>query len=574
MRCDIFGKTVTLFARAIHCLARIGHDIYVEPLKEGLSLRTVNTSRSAYAYIIFKPSFFQSYKDGIPDDKSSSEKGLKCKLSVRSFLTVFRSVNTIDRTVYRCLITMTTNDSGQQFMTFQMTCVHGILKTYNLSYQECESLEAEFTKDLSPNLITVQSQTLVQVVTSFQNCSEEITLTVCPENVAVSNYIDDDEDLGKVIKTKIELDAEEFDKYQIGVDTEITFCLKELKAIVNFADLIDDMNVDIHFESGGKPIVFSLVSDPTFEANFVLATFVDVQGSQASQQKNKQKKGPQKASTGKEGQKASKTQDVDENEFGLDEDEDWVNEIIAAEEQQSQSMQVEKASQSAQSVQKTSTSNNRGKHPDFKDSFQSKAALSKKTSTSTHAREVDTSSKAEKQSVSSQTRKGSVSSQARNASTSSQAKNASTSSQAKNASTSSQARNASTSSQARNAGTSSQAKNASTSSQARNASTSSQARNASTSSQARNASTSSQARNASTSSQARNASTSSQARNASTSSQARNASTSSLRQRTDQSTKHTQIGPHSAPGNLAREEISGRMSTDSEISPGIYETVR
>ena len=36
-------------------------------------------------------------------------------------------------------------------------------------------------------------------------------------------------DLDKIIHTEMVLVPEEFDNYQIGVDTEITFCLKELK---------------------------------------------------------------------------------------------------------------------------------------------------------------------------------------------------------------------------------------------------------------------------------------------------------------------------------------------------------
>ena len=468
-----------LFARAVHCLAKIGHEVYVEPLKKGLSLRTVNSSRSAYACFIFMPSFFQGYEDGIPDGDSSQQEALKCKLSVKSFLTVFKSLNTIDRIVHRCCISM--SDTEEE-LTFMLYCLHGIVKTYKLSYQDCESLQAVFAKDLSPNLINVQPQILNEVVTNFHNAAEEISFTVCPQNMTVTNYFDEDEDLTKVIKTKMAIVAEEFDKYQIGVDTEVTFCLKELKAIVTFADTIG-LNLDIHFESAGKPIVFSLASDPTFEANFVLATLVDipVPGSQTSQGKNKQNKRSHKASKHKERQGTKDSQHMDEDEFGLDEEEDWVNDAIAAEERQSQSMQ-----ETSTSMQETSR-NNRGKHPDFDDSFLFTDVLSKKASTSSKIREASASSKAKGPSTSTQTRKGN---------------------------------------------------------------------------------TSSETRRAKTSSKTMQTSTSSQVREANTSSQMRNVNTSSCTQRASHSMKHTQIGPHSAPGNLAQEEMPGSMSMDSEISPG------
>ena len=364
MRCVITGESVRLFARAIHCLAKIGHEIYVEPLKKGLSLRTVNSTRSAYGCFIFMISFFQTYDDGISDDENSSNDGLKCKLSVKSFLSVFKSLSTIDRMVDRCSIRM---NEREEELTFLLYCHHGITKTYNLSYQDCESLQAVFTKDFSPNLINVQPRILGEVVTNFQNAQEEISLTVCPQNMVVTNYVDEDEDPAKVINTKMVLVAEEFEKFQIGVDTEITFCLKELKGIIMFADSTDH-SLDIHFESAGKPIVFSLASDPTFEANFVLATLIDLPGTQMSEQTNRQN-GSQKVSDPKESTSPSHSQHMLDDEFDLDAEEDWANDIIAAEEQ---------------GVQQASRKNSGYKHPDFDDSFPFQDG--KKASTSSRTR--------------------------------------------------------------------------------------------------------------------------------------------------------------------------------------------
>lgn len=374
MRCVIIGEAVKLFARSIHCLAKIGDEIYIEPLKKGLSLRTVNSSRSAYACCLFTKSFFQTYDDGISkhQHQDSFDEDFKCKLSMKSCLTVFKSLNTIDRVVDRCSIKI---DEDLEQLTFLLYCRHGITKTYNLSYQDCESLQAIFTKDLTPNVINVQPSILNDVVVNFQNAHEEISFAVCPQNLVVTNYVDDNEDPYGAIKTKMVLVAEEFDKFQIGVDTEVTFCLKELKGIVTFADWVKE-NLEIHFESAGKPIVFSLVNDPTFEANFVLATLMDLPEEDTLQLSNKplSKKACKPSGNKKTKQRGNQSKNeeqwkvkeqrnppiqsqskLDLEEFGFDDDDDWTEEAIAIEKHLTQER----------------SKINGKKHPDFEDSFPS-----------------------------------------------------------------------------------------------------------------------------------------------------------------------------------------------------------
>jgi hypothetical protein len=375
MHCVIITDAVIIFARAIHCLARIGHEIYIEPLKEGLSLRTVNSTRSAYACFIFPTSFFQTYDDGISEDETSSDEGFKCKLSARSFLTVFKSLVTIERMVDRCEISM--KDGEREELTFLFHCCYGITKTYNLEYQDCESLQAVFSRDLLPNMITIQPKILTEVANNFLNAQEEISFTVCPQEMTVSNYFDEDEDLAKVIHTKMCLVAEEFEKFQIGVDTEVTFCLKELKGILLFADT-SGQNLDIHFDTGGKPIVFGLNSDSNFKANFVLATLIDLPDTPGSQHKKapselKQKTSkatkeqsassslPDKPSTSRERDIESCYDDMFEDEFGFTEDEVWDNIVTASE---------------TPVVQKTLTKNTGDEPSDFQDASSRKAGTS------------------------------------------------------------------------------------------------------------------------------------------------------------------------------------------------------
>ena len=61
-----------MFARAVHSLAKIGEDFYLDPTDEGISIRTVNSSRSAFVSYNFMPSFFSSYSSKPVSDLNRS----------------------------------------------------------------------------------------------------------------------------------------------------------------------------------------------------------------------------------------------------------------------------------------------------------------------------------------------------------------------------------------------------------------------------------------------------------------------------------------------------------------------
>ncbi|XP_071790558.1 cell cycle checkpoint control protein RAD9A-like [Asterias amurensis] len=287
MKCMIPGSNIKVFGRSIHCLSKIGEDLYIEPLENGLALRTANSSRSAYACFVFAPSFFLSYttwsqaQENGTSSEQEEEDGLRCRITMKSCLSVFKSLSTLEKTVDKCQMHL---DLKECRLVFLLYCKHGIVKTYNLTYQETESLQAVYSKNLCPNHIIAHSKTLADVVSGFQTAQEEISLTVNPQQVTFKNYVEDEPDPNKVVHSEMFLSPSEFEDYTIGVDAEITFCLKELRAILTFADAAG-LPVSLHFESTGKPVVFAMELEQTLEATFVLATLADLPSSQGSSQK-------------------------------------------------------------------------------------------------------------------------------------------------------------------------------------------------------------------------------------------------------------------------------------------------
>ncbi|GFS20070.1 cell cycle checkpoint control protein RAD9A-like [Elysia marginata] len=214
-----------VFGRAIQSLSKVGDELYFEPREDGLFLRSVNSSRSAYACFQFSPNFFDHYVD-VSVQETEDEESFRCKIGMKSVMTVFRNLAALDKMVEKCRVSLNTSEDR---LVFQMYCRHGIIKTHKLAFIECETLQAVCSKDLCPNKITSIPKLLCDAVLNFQANQEEITLIVRPDFLALQNYMEDNQDATKVMRTELTLSPDEFDQYQVGVDTDITFCLKELR---------------------------------------------------------------------------------------------------------------------------------------------------------------------------------------------------------------------------------------------------------------------------------------------------------------------------------------------------------
>ncbi|NWT83999.1 RAD9B protein, partial [Lanius ludovicianus] len=270
---------LTVFGRAIHAIARISDEFWFDPLEKGLALRSVNSSRSAYACVFFSSMFFQHYCWTAVSQPCQKEKqlSLPCKLIIKSVLPVFRCANVLEKNVEKCSISTNPND---HHITFQLLCRHGVVKTYNLTLQECDPLQAIFAKHMCPNILKVHSRLLADVMVHFPTSQEEITLSVTPMKVCFKSYIEEDTDFSRTVLTEIQLSPEEFDYFQVGVDSEVTFCLKELRGLLAFSEATS-VPVSIHFGRCGKPIAFS-IEDLLLEASFILATLCEAEKEAAS----------------------------------------------------------------------------------------------------------------------------------------------------------------------------------------------------------------------------------------------------------------------------------------------------
>ncbi|MCD7461863.1 radiation sensitive protein rad9 [Datura stramonium] len=61
MEFTLGGNALKTFARSITCLARIGNELAIQASSTQLTFHTLNSSRSAYQSITFKPDFFDVF---------------------------------------------------------------------------------------------------------------------------------------------------------------------------------------------------------------------------------------------------------------------------------------------------------------------------------------------------------------------------------------------------------------------------------------------------------------------------------------------------------------------------------
>ncbi|XP_076878535.1 cell cycle checkpoint control protein RAD9A [Brachyhypopomus gauderio] len=260
MDCVTTGGNVKVLAKAIHSLSRIGEELYLEPMEDGLTLRAVNSSRSAFACFLLSSLFFQRYQ-------ARPDQAFHCKVPIKSMQAVFRSLSSLERSVEKCRIQM---DSEKSRLTITLHCKHGLLKTHNLSFQDCESLRAVFDKESRGNVLQAPPRLWVDTVLHFPPSLEEVSVSVSGERVWLKNHVEDDADPSRAMMTELCLCSEEFDHFAISSQTSITFCLKELRGLLTFAES-SGLPVSMYFDDPGSPVVLS-VSDSVLEANFVLAT--------------------------------------------------------------------------------------------------------------------------------------------------------------------------------------------------------------------------------------------------------------------------------------------------------------
>ncbi|CAO2629529.1 Cell cycle checkpoint control protein RAD9B, partial [Lemmus lemmus] len=230
-----------------------------------LALRSVNSCHSTYGYILFSSLFFQQYQWS-----PSATMNLNCKLAIKSILPIFRCLNYLERSVEKCKI-VTRSDKCR--VVIQFFCRHGIKRTHNVYFQDSQPLKILFEKSMCANILMIKPRLLAEAIVLLTSNQEEVTFSVTPGSFCLKSSSGESLDVSSSVYSEMSFDPEEFDFFQVGLNTEVTFCFRELKGILAFSEVMH-APISIYFDFPGKPVVLS-IDDMLLEANFILATLAD-----------------------------------------------------------------------------------------------------------------------------------------------------------------------------------------------------------------------------------------------------------------------------------------------------------
>ncbi|CAL5194745.1 unnamed protein product [Lathyrus oleraceus] len=286
MELTLSDNSLKTFARCITCLARIGNELSIQASSSQLLFHTINSSRSAYQSIHFKPSFFDVY--------TVSSVPVQCSVLLKAVCAVLRTpIANIDHLTVKLL------EPDAPKVEWILDCYSGMRKTYWITCNvEPDIQHLSLDRQKFPSNFVVRPRDLNRLLANFQSSLQEITIiatepaSVPPDSaneiggkaVELRSYIDPTKDNDSLLHTQLWIDPkEEFLQYvHTGDPVDVTFSVKELKAFLSFCEGCE-IDIHLHFEKTGEPILmapkFGLEdgSHSNFDATLVLATMLTSQ---------------------------------------------------------------------------------------------------------------------------------------------------------------------------------------------------------------------------------------------------------------------------------------------------------
>nr|CAN60817.1 hypothetical protein VITISV_033220 [Vitis vinifera] len=236
MEWSLSGNALKTFARSVTCLARVGNELAIQASPSQLAFHTINSSRSAYQSITFKPDFFDLY--------TISGAQVQCSVLLKAICAVLRTpIASIDH------LSVQLPDPDASKVQLTLNCYNGVKKAYWITCNvEPDIQHLSLDRTRFPSNFVVRPRDLNRLLANFQSSLQEITIiatepTSLPSDAAgeiggkaveLRSYIDPTKDNDSSLHTQLWIDPmEEFVQITEKMNSRVNCKPKALICTIN-----------------------------------------------------------------------------------------------------------------------------------------------------------------------------------------------------------------------------------------------------------------------------------------------------------------------------------------------------
>ncbi|KAH8373473.1 hypothetical protein KR009_010547, partial [Drosophila setifemur] len=246
-----------VIAKAVQSLSKVGKEMFIEIDQLGLQMRAINATQSAVGSIFFKRSMFEVF-----DMPPHSD--FYCKISMKGCLAVFRNMNEVEY----CELNLVDDQTNLQV---NLRCKLETTKEATISIIDDQNINTNIDTDQRPNVIRGDHKLFTDISNNFNTTEEELTLEANLGSLVAKNYIEGARVNDKFMRTQLKLRPNEFDQYQVTKETIITFCIKEFRAFLLFAECLN-ASLSLEFDDAGRPFLLKITKHGEIECLLIMST--------------------------------------------------------------------------------------------------------------------------------------------------------------------------------------------------------------------------------------------------------------------------------------------------------------
>ncbi|KNC85064.1 hypothetical protein SARC_02725 [Sphaeroforma arctica JP610] len=268
MKCCIGYDNLKDFGKALACLGRIADTIAFEFYTKSILVYCVSASQNAVAKFTFESDFFDIFTI---EEEEVEDCVLRCKILSKTLTSIVRSLVLGDKTIETCTIRLSLEDP---VLIFELGCRYGMTRLYKFNYEDVYPLKVSSYKATASSTITVDANIMSEGIGNFPANLTEVSFVVNRQRLRVKSFFDSTDSVktsSNMLQTEFALAKSEFELYQVARPTTVTFCLKEVRAILQYCSVYRQL-LTIYFDGAGRPITFVYEDGNHVQTEFVLST--------------------------------------------------------------------------------------------------------------------------------------------------------------------------------------------------------------------------------------------------------------------------------------------------------------